>query len=320
MKTQFKTIIVGLFLILFFVGCKSEKTENDLTKANLKGKVKSTKETPYKAVEKFGEVTKGNVYINKFYFSDDNLDIISSIKHIVYNEIGNETENRDYDSNGNTLKRRTFNYDEKGKRISQSVYNPKGLEYKESYKYDEKGNQIEWSWYNSDGKLKSKYPCKYDEKGNLIEQSRYNSYGELKWKHTYKYDEKGNEIEESRYDSDGELDLKYTSKYDEKGNKIEESKYNPDGELVSKTTSKYDKKGNKIEWSIYNSDGELVSKHTYEYDEKGNLTAEYNESLLFGTHSKSYLYKYDKKNNWIEKIWFEDNIPKQITERKIVYY
>src|SRR5690606_7432950 len=117
---------IALFLL---TSCTEQKTENDLTKKNLKGKVKSTKEIPYSPIEKFGEVTKGNVYINKFYFSDDNLYIISSIKHIVYNEIGNETENRDYDSNGNTLKRRTFNYDEKGKRISQSVYNPKGLEY-----------------------------------------------------------------------------------------------------------------------------------------------------------------------------------------------
>ena len=66
MKTQFKNYFIGLFLILF-VGCNPEKTENDLTKANLKGKVKSIKEIPYKPIEKFGEITKGDVKLHFNY-------------------------------------------------------------------------------------------------------------------------------------------------------------------------------------------------------------------------------------------------------------
>ena len=53
MKT---TKLLTIFSLLLFCSCvENSKIKNDLTKDNLKGKIKSIKETPYYVVEKFGE-------------------------------------------------------------------------------------------------------------------------------------------------------------------------------------------------------------------------------------------------------------------------
>ena len=199
-----KKIILATLSVLSLVSYgqlekKSEK-KNDLTEENLKGKVKSIKETTYKAVDKFGQIEKGDVLNN--YFN-------------IYNEKGNKIEDNFYDSDGN-------------------------LSSKDTYEYDEKGNKIEKNVYDSNGRFHSKYTYKYDEKGNMIEDNVYDSNGRLYFKKTYKYDEKGNKIEENWYNSDGRLHSKYTYKYDEKGNNIEENYYNSNGRLYEKHTYKYE--------------------------------------------------------------------------------
>ena len=109
-----KKIILATLSVLCLVSCNQlekkteKKTEkkNDLTEENLKGKVKSIKETTYKAVEKFGQIEKGDVLNNDFN---------------IYNEKGNNIEGNGYD------------------------YDSDGIldDYKYTYKYDEKGNNIE---------------------------------------------------------------------------------------------------------------------------------------------------------------------------------
>ena len=147
-----KKIILVILSVLCLVSYgqlekKSEK-KNDLTEENLKGKVKSIKETTYEAVDKFGQIEKGDALNN--YFN-------------IYNEKGNKIEDNSYDSDGN-------------------------LSSKDTYEYDEKGNNIERNWYDSDGRLGYKLIYKYDEKGNNIEENWYDSDGSLYEKHTYKYE------------------------------------------------------------------------------------------------------------------------------------
>ena len=83
--------------------------------------------------------------------------------------------------------------------------------------------------------------------------------------------------------------------YNDKGNEIEMSFYKSDGSLNSKSTYEYDDKGNMIEQNKYNSDGSLDNKYTYEYE-------------------------FDNKGNWINRIRYSKGIPRDITEREIVYY
>lgn len=186
-----KKIVTLLAISLALFSCTGKK--NDLQRMNLKGKVKSVRQIPYRAVEKFGEVQKGAVEP----FGDNMF--------WLFNEQGNKIEENRYKSDGS-------------------------LNWKSTYKYDDKGNQIEENSYKSNGSLDSKSTYKYDAKGNEIEKNVYNSDGSLDWKHTYKYDAKGNEIEENWYNSDGSLSWKYTYKYtyDKHGNWIEKIEYNED--------------------------------------------------------------------------------------------
>ena len=190
-----KKIILAILSVLCLVSCNQSEKKNDLTEENLKGKVKSITENTYEAVDKFGQIEKGDVLVDSSaVYTDDG--------HFkIYNEKGNKIEENYYNSNGSLI-------------------------YKNTYKYDEKGNKIEENYYNSNGRLYSKTTYKYDEKGNIIEKNNYDS-NDLFNKTTYKYDEKGNTIEINNYNSDGRLDSKYTYKYkyDKNNNWIQQVKY-----------------------------------------------------------------------------------------------
>ncbi len=134
-----KKIILLIILSSLCFNSFAQK-KNDLTKENLKGKVKSLKITKYKAIDKFGEIIKGKK---------------EDAYHILYNEKGNKTEVSHYKPNGN-------------------------LDYKGIYKYNERGNLIEDSFYKSDGRLDCKSVYKYDERGSQIEVSHYKPDGSLR--------------------------------------------------------------------------------------------------------------------------------------------
>ena len=181
--------------MLCLVSCNQSEKKNDLTEENLKGKVKSITENTYEAVNKFGQIEKGDILVDSSaVYTDDG--------HFkIYNEKGNKIEENYYNSNGSLI-------------------------YKNTYKYDEKGNMIEDNFYDSnDGSLIYKNTYKYDEKGNKIEEYHYDEDGKFNYKYTYKYDEKGNNIEKNNYDSNGKLDSKYTYEYDKNNNWTQRIEY-----------------------------------------------------------------------------------------------
>ena len=146
-------IATGVLLILF--GCNHNNVKNDLKEANLLGNVKSVRQTSFKALEKFGKLTKGDRY---GYGDGDG--------YVLYNDEGNIIEQNEYNSDGS-------------------------LSFKHTYTYDNKGNMIEQNRYNSDGSLSKKYTSTYDNKGNVIEENEYDSDGHLASRWTYIYDNKG---------------------------------------------------------------------------------------------------------------------------------
>ena len=227
------TIVLAMFCL---ASCEKSTQKNDLAELKLNGKVKSIREIPYEAVEKFGEVVKG-----------DALAILGENQQITFNDKGNKIEENWFNSDGSLFSKYT-------------------------YKYDDKGNKIESISFNSDGRLSSKSTYKYDDKGNKIEKNSFNSDGSLSSKLTYKYDDKDNLIEVNWSNPDGSLNSKYTYKYDDKGNKIEQNSFKPNISLSYKLTYKYDDKGNEIEINSFNSDGNLDDKYTYKYtyDQQGN--------------------------------------------------
>ena len=211
-------IILVILSVLCLVSCNQSEKKNDLTEENLKGKVKSITENTYEAVDKFGQIEKGDVLVDSSaVYTDDG--------HFkIYNEKGNKIEENYYNSNGSLIYKNTYKYDEKGNKIEENYYNSNGRLYsKTTYKYDEKGNIIEKNGHNYDGSYKITY--KYDEKGNNIEQNNYKYDGSFLYKYTYKYDEKGNNIEKNNYDSNGRLDSKYTYEYDKNNNWTQRIEY-----------------------------------------------------------------------------------------------
>ena len=83
--------------------------------------------------------------------------------------------------------------------------------------------------------------------------------------------------------------------YDENGREIDNIYYDAQGSITSQDAKKYNKNGDLIENSLYTSDGTMTGVFRY-------------------------AYKYDNKNNWIEKIEYWNEYPNTITERKIEYY
>ena len=190
-----KKIILAILSVLCLVSCNQSEKKNDLTEENLTGQVQSITENTYEAVDKFGQIEKGDVLVDSSaVYTDDG--------HFkIYNEKGNKIEENYYNSNGRLYSKTTYKYDEKGNMIEDNFYDSDdgSLIYKNTYKYDEKGNKIEEYHYDEDGKFNYKYTYKYDEKGNNIEKNNYDSNGRLDSKHTYEYDKNNNWTQRIEY-------------------------------------------------------------------------------------------------------------------------
>ena len=138
---------------------QKEEIENDLTRANIKGKVKEIIETTFSAKESFGEPQKGDLRTKD----------ISK-----YNEDGNRTEETSYNADGELARKYKDQYDEDGNRTEKTFYNADG-EIMFKFQYDEDGNKTESTYYNSDGEInmKWKYQYEYDKLKNWIVRLEY---------------------------------------------------------------------------------------------------------------------------------------------------
>src|SRR3990172_4528225 len=102
MKTA--TLATLAATVLLFSCHSGKKEKNDLSEMNLSGKVKSLKAFTYEAVEKFGEVTKGE--------RDERV-----TTHHIFNGQGNKIEENLYKADGSLEEKLTYQYDSKGNKI-----------------------------------------------------------------------------------------------------------------------------------------------------------------------------------------------------------
>ncbi len=284
---------IGFLLIALLItySCTSEKKENDWTKENLKGKVKSYTNRTYKTLERFGNV-----------------------------EIGERTSSMGFDDQKK--------FDEKGYLIESNKYLDDGtLFFCYKNKYDDVGNMTELICYDTEGILTFREKYEYDSKGNLIEKNNYNPSGRLFDKIIYEYDKNGNLVEESTYYEFSESPFFSTTyDYDDRGNRIEESRYfygkYKKPRLEDLYRFKYNESGYLVEKHIYDTNKKLQLIIRYSYNEKGDLTEEYDceaDGGIIGMNS--YSYNYDEKGNWKSRIRYKNNkIPEYITIREIEYY
>ena len=312
-----KNIKVQLLFTVLLIVTLSCSVENDLSKTELKGKVKSVKEISYSAIKKFGKLTKdvkkrennkeydtykeynieGNIILEQKYYSSGSMRDQNSFKYKGMLKLGFDTEfyNGDKILNFKSI----FKYDDKRNIIEESNYYDidESPVKKTTYKYDDKGNQVEMAIYSEDGNLNLKDISKYDNKGNKVEFNSYSGNGDLRFKSIYEYDDQGNEVEWISYNEDGKLEFKYIYEYDDNGNQVKYMRYNENDKLNFIAIYKYDDNGNVVEKSL-----------------KINAIAE-------PFSIESYTYEYDNKNNWIKKtIEKTESFDFYIIEREIEYF
>lgn len=320
--------IIALLCVSFSRSQEKNIKKNDLEKMNLYGAVKSLREIQYEVI---GEKTSTNSRNHKYY---------------MFDKKGQNTECSLYKSDGSLFSKHTYKYDDKGTLLEHNSFNSDGsLHIKKTGKYDDRGNQIEWNWYFSDGIIKTETRSKYDNKGNVIELKGCDEDGKSCYKIKYKYDNKGNVIKKIEL---GDFPLKIKYKYDNHGKMIERNYYKFHGSLSSKVTYRYNANGDCVEVNSFDAKGKLRIKNTYKYDDNGNCIEEkvldffdseiiiwhtikydqYNNELEYNYYDSkgisstrySYIYEYDKNGNWIKNISYNNNSPKYVEERKIIYY
>lgn len=149
------------------------------------------------------------------YKYDDNGNKIEMISYDENGELISKWIYK-YDENGNEIEaihhgtefgvpftvKYTSMYDENGNRIERILCNTNGkLIRRWTYEYDEKGRKIKENYFDLLSEVKTKTTTIYENE-NKIEEIIYDSNGELKNKYIYeyKYDKKGNETEEIKYE------------------------------------------------------------------------------------------------------------------------
>lgn len=219
-----KKLFLFVSVLFLTVSCSDEKLENDLSKENLFGKVKSVQTTKFYAADSLEIVVKNGV---------------SGVFPIIlneYNELGNLVKN----------KKLHFEYPE---RYNQNIYS-----------YNNLNQLIEKKHYFTEN-LHSHAIYTYNEINNLIEVNISDRLRDcyLNIKLISNYDNKNNLIEEVRYE-----DSIYRSKkiftYNIK-NKITESYIYFGKNIISKKT--YDKEENLIEEIDYDTLKNIRHKWTY---------------------------------------------------------
>ena len=165
-----KHFIIFISILLVFVSCNSviNTKKNGVEGLGLHGKVKSLKTIQYEVIEKFGEISKGD---------------ISSNNNSYY----------------------VFDFDKEGNLTDWDINDSKGfLDSKTLTKKNKEGIEVEMIGYNSDGSLDYKYTFSLDDKGSIVESNIFISDGSLDYKSSDKYqlDENNNWIKRIEYNNE----------------------------------------------------------------------------------------------------------------------
>ena len=138
--------------LIGFGQTEKKEIDNDLTRTNVKGRVKEI-----------------------MAMQDGGGRALTFVK-IKFNEHGNKTVAIFYNADGELDRKSKYQYDEYGNKTEYSYYSDGKISYKTQYYYDEYGSEIEKISYNADGirvgKIK-KYNYEYDKLGNWIVLTEY---------------------------------------------------------------------------------------------------------------------------------------------------
>ncbi|ADV50468.1 hypothetical protein I2486_15805 [Cellulophaga sp. E16_2] len=280
-----------IIIALIILTASNITVKSDLTKENLKGKVRSV-----------------------LYYSNENPTNYSSISN--YNEEGNLIETIYFDC-------KNAEWVESRRLIKKYKYyknnSIKMIEHLDYYDYDSKylgGRLVEK--YNKQGELVNEID--YQTFYNKEENRPYNPYKDIYTNDTVVYNKKLNQKTTYRHHSDGTLMHYWIEKFDYKENPIESKLYNYNDSLFIEHS--YNSKGLEKTLIVYgNHKKDTLHKYISTYDNLSNkIKYSKHETRKKEITIYNYEYKLDKNKNWIFLEKLQEGIIIDTTRRKIVYY
>ncbi|WP_417888183.1 hypothetical protein [Zunongwangia sp.] len=338
-----KTIIILILIGFSTYSCSNSsslsKRKNDISDYGLNGKVKSLKSEVFSLIQQKDTFRIGN---------KENSSGLDRNITIEFNQDGKLDFEKEYYANGKLINEVLYTYDKDNKLINRKEIDNygKGSFYDNEFLYNSKDSITKWIMSNNDFKRIHKikrddknrpvkmeifqndtivyvYKIEYDKYDNIISEKEfkskdipikiidrtfneyhlkskekvveYNTWDTLVYESHFFYNSDRNlTLEKHNIENDSSL-TEIKNSYYENG-KLKESVSKPIGSSYFViTVEKFNKKGDLIEHSRIPSDES--PKEIWEYK-----------------------YKYDYKDNWIEKINFKDNKPLRIIKRSIQYY
>lgn len=208
-------------------------------------------------------------------------------------------------------------------------------------RFNTEGYTLQIKQYNKDLRLNYRTIFEYDKKGHLVQSKKYAIHksldSSLVSQDTLTYNTAEKTIVLTHYDSretvkaktilteearelisyapDGTVMIRIIQQLNKRGKPISEEKYIVNNVFREKRTWKYFNK--KILIKKYDKEGKFLYNSIHKLDARGNIIS---WNPLNSKERNAYKYKYDKKNNWIQKITYRNEALVSKIERKIVYY
>lgn len=311
-----KTLLLITTFLLLFSSCSNNKNNNENSlKFNGNRTIKYIKKETFSADERFGKIEFG-----KRIDYQNETGILSLLKNLT-----------DIDTVIYLEPFYEISFDKKGHIVETNIFDKyENLENKYIYRYNKQSQKENISKYYDKGKLSKSYNYNYNDDKTLNFIDILNRERKLQSKITHQYDN-GNINEIITYNKHGKKEG--TLKYFYKNKKIETQNFeiNNKSNYRKKTKSyhiayDYNKKELVSQVKLQNKKDESDIKFIqYFYNDKNDVS-----EIIIGHYegvlndikdkSKTYKYKYDKDNNWTQKIVSIDNNPKYIITRKLEYY
>ena len=251
-----KSNIFTFILLTAFIFCSCAKRQNDLTRLEANGSVKSIRTMGYVATEKYGEISEGEVL-----YGDD----IHSL--FEFNKDGYITSISYFDQRGNLVTKSIFVFGEDGKVDKINNYDGDGNETGRTvYTYNSDHKITKVVDYDKSGKIN--YTQKNEWDGDKCKSLFINEYSEG----NYNIDEyEGDNLVKSVvYDKTGKETGEYMEYENDKLTKIVKPEF-----TVSLTYNDKWLCTSIVNGQIYSTTSYIFSKgdsflYEYEYDDKGN--------------------------------------------------
>lgn len=192
--------------------------------------------------------------------------------------------------------------------IRTVYYTPSSDEPVTTYEYDDEGNRIKQTIYNQKGDMYKWFEYEYDD-GKKVKEMIYDKDMDSSYRRKYEYDDRGRPTGWIQYDDLNERIVQLRRyEYDTDGNKVREVVYDSEGETLSLYENEYNEAGKVVKTIIRNKDSAVYwEENVYEYDEKKDVV---NRVLVYDPDSEKMIrkneYEYDKSGNLIKVTTYDD--------------